>query len=65
MTVADAKPNFVYLVAVERRSPPVEAVRVMNAIEISLRKEFNTILTNKEGTRAIILSARSDTFIFY
>ena len=58
MTVAAGELSFVYLVAVERRSPPVEAVRVMNAIEFSLCEEFNTIFTNKEGTRAIVLFAR-------
>ena len=58
MTVADGKPNFVYLMVAESRFPPIEAVRVMNAIEFSLCKEFNTILTNKEGTRAIILFVR-------
>ena len=58
MTVAAGKRSFVYLVAVERRSPPVEAVRVMNAIEFSLCKEINTILTDKEGTWAVIVLAR-------
>ena len=56
--MADSKPNFVYLMVAEIRFPPIEAVRVMKAIEVSICKEFSTIFTNKEGTRAIILFVR-------
>ena len=58
MTMAAGKLNFFYPMVAKSRFPPVEAVRVMNAIALSICKEFNTIFTNKEGIRAIILFPR-------